>query len=410
MIGKSIKINKTFFGEKSAIVAKSGYGKSYTARVIVEDGRELGVCFTIIDPQEAYLNLPDFDYINAHQIKNAKGLGILLAQTNRNVVISTKGLGIEDQQKIVKEVLEEYRKYIRKGIQCIVIDEMHKFAPETEKAESKDTIRAMFQENRSDGLGIIGITQRPARMDKTCLSQADNLIIGRVTSFRDKEAVKNYLDNVDDIESIAKLEKGEFYFCMSALDAPHTDQVRKSVTTHSGNSPQHLLNEQRDEYHKLKRRFVRMENSAAQANNIANVAGIQVPGPASVLKMGLNGMKITAGFAVGRFAGSYLGNKIPIKLPFVSPTTLGSTITTAALYAGYRLTPGNIKIAKDVMEYATYGAAAHWVGSVAFDILNAVGVRVPDVFANVLSMTTGAGSAPAGNAESSSVDTNTIFR
>jgi DNA helicase HerA-like ATPase len=44
----------------------------------------------------------------------------------------------------------------------------------------------MFQENRSDGLGIIAVTQRIARIDKTIISQADNMAIGRVTSHIDK--------------------------------------------------------------------------------------------------------------------------------------------------------------------------------------------------------------------------------
>ncbi len=86
--------------------------------------------------------------------------------------------------------ITEFKKNIRRGIQTVIIDEVHKFAPEGQKTESKEVIRGMFQENRSDGLGCIAITQRISRLDKTILSQADHLAIGKVTSFRDKEAVK----------------------------------------------------------------------------------------------------------------------------------------------------------------------------------------------------------------------------
>ncbi len=63
-VSKTINLEKEFFGEKTIILAKSGYGKSYTARVFIEEGRKLGNSFIVFDPQDAYLNLPDFAYID----------------------------------------------------------------------------------------------------------------------------------------------------------------------------------------------------------------------------------------------------------------------------------------------------------------------------------------------------------
>ena len=201
-ITKNITLDQSFFGETTLVLAKRGYGKSYTARVIVEEGRKLGVSFVIIDPQDAYLNLPDFAYIDATQVKSVRTLAIVLSASHKNTVIQMKRLSIEDQNKFLKVFLDEYKLNISKGIQTIVIDEMHKYCPETEKTEAKESVRGMYQENRSDGLGIIGISQRIQRVDKTCLSQADHLCIGKVTSYRDKEAVKNYIDDPEDIEKI----------------------------------------------------------------------------------------------------------------------------------------------------------------------------------------------------------------
>ena len=80
-VSKNIKLEKEFFGEKTIILAKSGYEKSYTARVIVEEGIKLGNTFVIIDPQDAYLNLKEFAYIDVQKVKSAKTAAIVIAGT-----------------------------------------------------------------------------------------------------------------------------------------------------------------------------------------------------------------------------------------------------------------------------------------------------------------------------------------
>ena len=89
-VSKNIKLEKGFFGEKTIILAKSGYGKSYTARVIVEEGRKIGNSFIIFDPQDAYLNLKDFAYIDVSKVKSSKVAAIVIAASNKNVVIQIK--------------------------------------------------------------------------------------------------------------------------------------------------------------------------------------------------------------------------------------------------------------------------------------------------------------------------------
>ena len=99
-------MQQEFFGETTLVLAKRGYGKSYTARVIVEEGRKLGVSFVIIDPQDAYLNLEGFAYIDATQVKSVRTLAIVSAATHKNMVIQMKRLSIEDQNKFLKVFLD----------------------------------------------------------------------------------------------------------------------------------------------------------------------------------------------------------------------------------------------------------------------------------------------------------------
>jgi len=409
----TVKLEKEFFGEKSVIIAKSGYGKSYTARVIIEEGIKTGQTFIVIDPQDAYLNLPNFAYINAEDVKSAKGFAILLSQTNKNTVIRTKRLTIEDQNSFMYSFISEFRKNIRRGIQTIIIDEVHKFAPEGQKTASRDVIRGMFQENRSDGLGCIAITQRISRLDKTILSQADHLCIGKVTSHRDKEAVKNYIDNINDVETISKLEKGEFYCYGFGLKHPEVIKIRKSETEHSGTSPKNLLTEDIITYDNHIKKFVKSRGKNKMANEIktsGETISKIIPSMDGFMDLAKLGAKVSIGGAIGGIAGAFLGSKFKSPIPMISSRTLGGAGTTIALYAGYRMIP--IAMTKDLFKFASAGSAVFTLGSLTFDILTAFNIKLPNLANFALATATGANPAVAQSNKSesgSSVDVNTNF-
>jgi hypothetical protein len=409
-VSKTIKLEKEFFGEKTIILAKSGYGKSYTARVLVEEGIKLGNTFVIIDPQDAYLNLKSFAYVDVTKVKSAKTAAIVIAATNKNVVIQVKRLSIEDQTKFVKIFLEEFRLNLQRGIRTIVIDEMHKFAPEGEAPDSKQIVRGLFQENRSDGLGIIGISQRPQRIDKTCLSQADNLCIGKVTSFRDKEAIKNYIDDPNDLEKIRGLKKGEFYFYGFGNDNPIVEQVRKSESEHSGASPKDLLNENDLLFQQNVNKFYKGETKMTE--NIPQGTGIIgkiLPSKEGFMNLAALGAKMSLGVAVSGLVGTYVGNKFASPIPVISSRTLGSAASTVVLYTGYRMLPDNM--VKDVVKYATAGATVFTVGSLLGDLIVASKIQMPNIVNFVLGVATGAApQASNNNADSGSeVDLNTAL-
>lgn len=398
-----------FYGEKTILVAKTGYGKSYTARVIVEDGLEKGHSFIIIDPQDAYKNIPEFEYIESENVKSVKGLGMLLAKTNRNVVLSVKRLSIEDQEKFVAIFIKSYKQHIRKGIQTLIIDEIHKFAPEGQTTLSKNDIRGLFQESRSDGLGIIGITQRPQRLDKTCLAQAENFAVGRVTAFRDKESIKTYMDNPDDADKLSKLEKGEFFFFGFGYEEPIISKVREAKTDHSGDSPQNLLNEDKINYDRYSKNYVKVVKKKGDNQKMVDdkkdIVKDIVPSVSTFKEMAGMGMKMSLGAAVAGTAGTALGMYVKSPIPVISTRTLGAGATTVAMYAGHKMIPN--EMAKDILKYGTAGSAAFTVGSLAFDIITATGFKVPNILNFAIATATGA--QPVSIEKDSGVDLNTNF-
>jgi len=399
----------TFYGDKTILVAKTGYGKSYTARVLIEEGVKKGNTFIVIDPQDAYKNIPDFEYIDAINIKSAKGLGILLAQSNRNVIISIKSLSIEAQNTFMQFFLRAYKQNIRRGIQTLVIDEIHKFAPEGQNTPSKNEVRGLFQESRSDGLGIIGITQRPQRLDKTCLAQAENFAVGRVTAFRDKESIKTYLDNPNDVDKLSKLEKGEFFFFGFGFDDPLIAKVRKSTSEHSGNSPKNLLNEDKELYNRYSKKYIKNVRGKTMEDKITvtkePIKGV-IPSMDGFKDLAMIGMKASLGTAVSGIVGTLVASRLKSPIPVVSSRTLGSLGTTIALYSGYRMIP--MDGVKDILKYAAAGSAAFSVGSITFDLLNVANIQLPSLVNFALSTATGAQNMTS-STDNSEVDTDTQF-
>jgi len=389
MIGDNLELTEKFYGEKTVLLAKSGYGKSYTARVVVEEGLKKSVTFIIIDPQDAHLNYPGVEYIDAKNVKSVKDFAKLIALSHKNICIRMKHLSVEDQNIFLHHFITEYRKHQHKGIKTIILEEAHKYCPEAEKTESKNIIRGMFQEDRSSGLGIIAITQRPQRLDKTCLSQADNIAAGRVTSKRDCDAVAQYIDDANDIEKIKVLQKGQFFLNGFDLEQNRIVQIRTSESRHSGDSPKNLLREDSITYDRHISKFAKRGINTME-NTVVDAVKHAVPFTHGGWELTKFGMKASLGLFSASFVGGQVGRYMP-KIPFISGRTVGSMANTAILYAGYRFVPN--ETAKDVLFVAAGSSAAYTFGSIIGDTLKALNVKLPNIFGTSLAAATG--SAPS---------------
>jgi hypothetical protein len=410
-INNNISLDKNFFAQKTLITSKAGEGKSYFSRVLIEEGRALGNSFVVIDPQEAYKNLPDFEYINAENVKSFKKLGQIIALSNRNVVISTKRLTIKEQNKAMKYFLENYRLNLQKGIHTIIIDEGHKFAPENEKTESKEYVRGLFQENRSDGLGCFIISQRIQRLDKTIVSQCDNIACGRVISYRDKEAIKNYLENPKDINKFSKLKTGEFYLLGFNLDDGAIHKIRKAQSIHSGDTPASLLREDKTLYNNnslaVLRRIKYKQQGEKKMTDIKT--DIKLPTIKNIRDFGIMGMQIAGGVAVNGVISTQIAQLLPdFKIPLASNRTMTSLVSTLLSFALYRIAPNNMPILKNTLKYGTAGASAFLIGSLAYDTLKFFNVSLPAPIMNVMSMTTGVSDSSPKSVDNTPADANAI--
>jgi len=386
-----IAFTKEHYGEKSVVMGITGSGKSYGARVLVEEGLEQGVKFVIIDPQGAYDNLNNVEYVNAKDVNDIGALGALVAMTNRNIVIRIKELNEKEQNNFLKEFFTEYTKRQQKGIKCIVIDEVHKFLPQTDKTASKSIIRGMIQENRSDGLGIILVSQMPARIDKTAVKQSSNKFIGYMDEMNDIKAVRGFLvgDYKDDI--FRKLETGNFYCKISNQEAT-IFKFRKAKTKHSGDSPTNLLSENTtlfNEHYKDLKKF-RSKDSKSRGENKMTEKELTLPSKGTVVSLAGLGVKISLGMGVAAMSSRLVTRFVPnFSLGPVSSRTIVSASSTVVLFMGHRLAASrNLDKVADVLKYASAGAAAFTMGSVLADAIAAAGVQSP-LLNTTVQMTTG---------------------
>ncbi|MFH1649278.1 MAG: ATP-binding protein [Candidatus Woesearchaeota archaeon] len=155
-------------------------------------------------------------------------------------IINLKGTPPELQELIVYKLcrdLFEQRKTNALPPFFLVLEEAHNYCPERsfgETAASK-TIRTIASEGRKFGLGLCVVSQRPARVDKSVLSQCTTNIILKVTNPNDIRALTSSVEGMTSYaeSEIANLPIGTALITGIA-DIPLLVKVRPRKTKHGG--------------------------------------------------------------------------------------------------------------------------------------------------------------------------------
>lgn len=219
-----------------AILGKTGSGKTFAAKGVVEGllERDRQVC--ILDPTGAWYGLrlladgkskgwPIILLGGDHgdiplSAKSGEAVARLVTEQRANVVIDTSGLTVGEYTRFFIDFAGKLYTSIRSPLH-LVIDEAHYFAPQG-KVPDPDTGRMLHAANRlmsggrSRGIRAMLITQRPAKLHKDSLSCADTLIAMRVMAPQDRAAIKDWIDGAADskvgkqvLDSLANLSRGE---------------------------------------------------------------------------------------------------------------------------------------------------------------------------------------------------------
>lgn len=222
-------------GQHMAIIGKTGSGKTWAAKTIVEQFLAASRQVCIIDPTGAWYGLRvaadgkgiGFDVVllgGKHadiplSARSGEAVARLVTQQRASVVIDTTGLTVADYTRFFIDFAGTLYTTIKSPLH-LVIDEAHNFMPQG-KVPDPQAGQMLHAGNRlmSGGrsLGIRGmlITQRPQKLHKDSLTCADTLIAMRVISPQDRGAVKDWIDGAGDpaqgrmiLDSLASMPRG----------------------------------------------------------------------------------------------------------------------------------------------------------------------------------------------------------
>lgn len=86
-----------------------------------------------------------------------------------------------------------------------VIEEAHNFIPSrqegTDETPSLMTVRKVITEGRKFGTGLMIISQRPARLDETILTQCNSFLVLRLVNPKDKNFVRSVMENLSESDA-----------------------------------------------------------------------------------------------------------------------------------------------------------------------------------------------------------------
>lgn len=121
----------------------------------------------------------------------------------------------------------------------VVLDEAHRFVPESGDTPAHRTLSMIAKEGRKYGTGLMLVSQRPSEIDSAILSQCGSMIALRLTNSADRAkvsaAVPDELGGL--VEQLPSLRTGEGVFLGELMPIPSRVRVRKAKQKPIGDDP-----------------------------------------------------------------------------------------------------------------------------------------------------------------------------
>ncbi|MFP4423660.1 MAG: ATP-binding protein [Candidatus Woesearchaeota archaeon] len=176
-----------------------------------------------------------------------------LVRSGRCSIINLKGIEPQMQEIIASKLLSDLFELRKKGKIppfFTFIEEAHIFAPERSFGETKASriLRTIASEGRKFGLGLGVVSQRPARVDKSVLSQCSTQLILKVTNPNDLRAISASVEGLtpESEKEIINLPIGTA-LVTGVVDVPLFVSVRPRKSRHGGEAVDMLGNNFLDE-------------------------------------------------------------------------------------------------------------------------------------------------------------------
>lgn len=224
------------------ICGKSGSGKSNSASVLIEKILDAGRPLLIIDVEGEYYGLKEsYEVLHAGaddvcDIQVGPEHGEKLAQLSIEqgvpIILDLSGFLDEDEADdlvgAVARSLFATAKQAREPFP-VFVEECHEFLPQTGSAgETGKSLVRISKRGRKHGLGLVGISQRPASVDKDFITQCNILVWHRLTWKNDTKVVGNVLGKTYE-EGIDTLGDGEAFMSIDPDVIENTTDLSNDI-------------------------------------------------------------------------------------------------------------------------------------------------------------------------------------
>ncbi|MXR51110.1 DUF87 domain-containing protein [Halovenus sp. WSH3] len=232
------------------VTGKSGSGKSNSASVIAEKLLDNGFGLLIVDIDGEYYGLKEeYEILHAGadeecdiQISadHAEKLASLALEQNVPIILDVSSyLDESEAEEVLTAVARSLFAKAKKQKQpfLLLVEEVHEYIPENGSVgECGRMLIKIGKRGRKHGLGICGISQRPADVKKDFITQCDWLLWHRLTWNNDTKVVGRILDG-DYADAVEDLDDGEGFLMTDWAESIQRVQFFRKQTFDAGATP-----------------------------------------------------------------------------------------------------------------------------------------------------------------------------
>ena len=232
------------------VTGKSGSGKSNTASVIIEKLLDSQFPVLIVDTDGEYYGLKEqYEILHAGadeecdiQVspEHAEKIANLALEQNVPIILDVSGyLDEADAEEMLLQVSRQLfakEKKLKKPF-LMLVEECHEYIPEKGgMGEAGKMLIKVAKRGRKHGLGVVGISQRPADVKKDYITQCDWLVWHRLTWRNDTKVVGRILGN-EYADAIEDMGNGEGFLMTDWSESLRRVQFHRKETFDAGATP-----------------------------------------------------------------------------------------------------------------------------------------------------------------------------
>jgi hypothetical protein len=232
------------------VTGKSGSGKSNTASVIAEKLLDSGFGMLIVDIDGEYYGLKE-EYEILHvgadeecdiqvTVDHAEKIASLALEQNVPIILDVSSFLDEDEaEELLTEVSKQLFAKEKKLKQpfLMLVEEVHEWIPEKgSMGECGRMLIKVGKRGRKHGLGMVGISQRPADVKKDFITQCDWLVWHRLTWNNDTKVVSRIIDG-EYADAVEDLDDGEAFLMNDWSETVRRVQFHRKQTFDAGATP-----------------------------------------------------------------------------------------------------------------------------------------------------------------------------